>query len=528
MAEPGPALVVEHLTVRSADAVLVDDLRLTVGRGETVALVGESGSGKSLTTAAIIGLLPDGLSVSGSVEVGGEQIVDRPESDLGGIRGRKVSLVFQDPLTALNPTRRIWRQFHEVLRLRGRVTTSSARARATQLLTAVGIPDPGDRVTWYPHQFSGGQRQRIVIALALAGEPDLLVADEPTTALDVTVQASILELLRDLSRTREMALLIITHDMGVAADIAQRIVVLRDGSVVESGDIAQVFAAPRHEYTRKLLASVPRLGDAGSAPQPAESGSGDNALVTLSDAGVTYPGATVPSLCGITLDVHAGEVLALVGESGSGKTTLGRAILGLTPITEGARHTDEPTFALIHQDPFSSLNPRWSVGRSIAEPMVLAHNADAAQRRSRVAKLLAAVRLPAEIAARRPVSLSGGQRQRVAIARALASDPDVVVADEPTSALDVSVQADVLELIAHLQDEQGFGLVFITHDLAVVSEVADRVAVLRDGRIVETGDVMDVLGNPSDPYTRELLDSVLVADPVEQRRRRSARTGGQG
>ncbi|MEE2061503.1 ABC transporter ATP-binding protein [Rhodococcus artemisiae] len=533
-------LDIADLTIRfGADASpVVSGLDLAVDAGEIVALVGESGSGKSMTAKAVLGLLPDGAETSGSILLGGDQIVAAPEGQLARLRGTRAAMVFQEPQTALNPVQKVGWQIAQALRAHGRVSRADARARAIELLRLVEIPDPELRVDWYPHQLSGGQKQRVVIALALSGNPDLLIADEPTTALDVTVQAEILALLRNLRDERGTAILLITHNMGVVADIADRVAVMRAGSLVEDRDVHELFDSPREKYTVQLLASVPRLhtsshdaGDAREASEPA--------VLQIHDLDIVYPARlgnkAFTALRGVSVDVSAGEVLGIVGESGSGKTTLGRAALGVIKATAGSVVFDGADLstvsvrelralrrgmALVHQDPAASLDPRRSIGDSIGEPLVVHRSASGVVLRAKVGNLLESVRLPRDFADRRPGELSGGQRQRVALARALALAPRLLVADEPTSALDVSVQAEVLDLFADLREEYRFACLFVSHDLAVVNQVAERVAVLRRGELVEIGSTAAVFGNPRDAYTRGLLDAVPLPDPVLQRERR--------
>ncbi|KAF0846386.1 dipeptide ABC transporter ATP-binding protein [Nocardia caishijiensis] len=736
--ERGPddvVLDIADLVVSFGDRTVVDRVSFQVRRGEVVALVGESGSGKSLTARAALGLLPVTARARGSVTLAATEIVGADEPTLRGLRGTRAAMVFQEPQTALNPVQKIGTQLAQALRAHGVTDKATARTRAIELLTAVDIPEPAERLDWYPHQLSGGQKQRVVIALALSGEPDLLIADEPTTALDVTVQAEILDLLRTLRRDRGTSVLFITHNLGVVAEIADRVVVLRAGEVVEQQPVFDLFAAPRAEYTRTLLASVPRLparparggiavvadiGDADGVPEvwqvetvipargangvgvvpddssterpdPAQSdvgaagaadlvgagaadqvgaaaadgvgagdrvgaadqvgvgaadgvgaedgvgaadrvGAGDGAgvadrvgtgggvgpalpvesdgvvgangldsggaeagdpsrpadgsdvvdsgdhgaagradrgveralrrvvarkpavvaekgggasepeyrdVLRIDELSVVYPGrhgaAAFPALHDISLTLGPREVLGIVGESGSGKSTLGRTALGLVPATSGTvelhgvsltgssrrelralrRHV-----ALVHQDVSASLDPRRSVADAIGEPLQVHRVASGALLRSKVGDLLESVRLPRDYAQRRPAELSGGQRQRVALARALALAPRLLVADEPTSALDVSVQAQVLDLFADLRAEYGFASLFISHDLAVVHQVADRVLVLRQGRIVETGEARAVFAAPAQEYTRRLLDAVPAPDPATARRER--------
>ncbi|WP_194826336.1 ABC transporter ATP-binding protein [Nocardia sp. XZ_19_231] len=619
-----PVLEIDELTVGFGDKTVVDGVSLRVRRGEVVALVGESGSGKSLTARSVLGLLPETARAGGSIRLGGTQVIGAAESALRDLRGTKAAMVFQEPQTALNPVQKIGTQIAQALRAHGVTDKAVARTRALDLLTAVDIPEPDKRLDWYPHQLSGGQKQRVVIALALSGEPELLIADEPTTALDVTVQAEILDLLRSLQRQRGTAILFITHNLGVVAEIADRVVVMREGRVVEEQTVFGLFAEPGEEYTRTLLAAVPRLpsvSSRGGDPAPVDEvdgvspGGAEAALATettgedqttvrhgdevdasdggddesadltdesdddvptepsersvrrilrrvvvrgpavvaekgggrgeseyrdvlrIDDLSVVYPGrhggASFPALHDISLTLGPREVLGLVGESGSGKSTLGRTALGLVPATSGRVELQGVVLAglsrrelrglrkhvaLVHQDVSASLDPRRTVADAIGEPLQVHRAASGTLLQAKVANLLESVRLPKDYAQRRPGELSGGQRQRVALARALALAPRLLVADEPTSALDVSVQAQVLDLFADLRAEYGFASLFISHDLAVVHQVADRVVVLRQGRIVETGEVRAVFAAPAQEYTRRLVDAVPVPDPATARR----------
>ncbi|WP_245565409.1 dipeptide ABC transporter ATP-binding protein [Nocardioides insulae] len=560
-----PVLDIDHLAISFAHPrPAVREVSVTVHRGEIVALVGESGSGKSMTARAVLGLLPPGARASGSIRHDGYELLGLSERDLDSIRGRRIAMVFQEPQTALNPVRTIGWQLAEALRAHGgRRRRATLREQSLALLEQVEIPEPERRLAQYPHQLSGGQKQRVVLAMALAHEPAVLLADEPTTALDVTVQAEILTLLDRIRVRTGTAVVLITHNMGVVAAIADRVVVLQAGLVVEEGETSALFAGPREPYTRALLDSVLRLpasspGSAGPAgtvevhepptepvrsegPSSVDPGSGYAELVQappLDPAAVEFRGVHVrygsakrgrafPAVQDVSLRVGAGEVMGLVGESGSGKTTLGRTAAGLVPVAEGdvllsgvsLTSGRRPTaglqrgLAFVHQDPEASLDPRLSVGESIREPLDVHRVGTPASRTARVGELLDAVHLPPTYAARRPRELSGGQRQRIAFARALALRPRLLIADEPTSALDVSVQARVLRLFSELQTELGFACLFISHDLAVVHEVAHRVAVLRAGRLVETGPVGEVFTAPREEYTRRLLAAVPSTEP---------------
>ncbi|MFE3026149.1 dipeptide ABC transporter ATP-binding protein [Nocardia tengchongensis] len=536
-------LDIRDLTVRFAARTVVHGVDVQVARGETVALVGESGSGKSLTARAVLGLLPAGATATGSIRLDGTEIIGATDNDLRPLRGTRAAMVFQEPQTALNPVRRIGSQIIEALRAHRPIGRAQARARAIELLGLVDIPEPDKRVDWYPHQLSGGQKQRVVIALALSGDPDLLIADEPTTALDVTVQAEILRLLQDLQRRNNTAILFITHNLGVVAAIADRVVVMRAGEVVETQPVRELFANPREEYTRELLAAVPELpGDTAEAvtsepASPAESRepvTEPEPVLRIRDLSVVYRrhGKQFQALQDVSLTLAPREVVGLVGESGSGKSTLGRTALGLVPaaagevVLQGVPLTGlsqrelrglRKHVALVHQDVTASLDPRRTLEDSIGEPLRVHRVASGALLRAKVGGLLESVRLPRDYATRRPGELSGGQRQRVALARALALAPRLLVADEPTSALDVSVQARVLELFADLRAEYGFACLFISHDLAVVHQVADRVLVLREGRMVESGPVETVFRAPNAEYTRRLLDAVPAPDPARSR-----------
>lgn len=497
-----------------------------IDRGERVAIVGESGSGKSTVALALLGLLPSsGHIVEGSARVADVELAGASERTARRIRGRVVGLVPQDPTVSLNPTQRVGHQVGEAVRLRG-VPQPLVDAAVVEALTQAGIDDPVTRARQYPHQLSGGLRQRVLIAIALAGDPDVLVADEPTSALDVTVQKQILDHLDALVRERGIALAIITHDLGVAADRADRVVVMQHGEVVEQGPALDVLAAPRHPYTRRLVAAAPGLSVA-VAPRRAVA----ETPVIVRWEGVTKDFSlprgsidpTVRAVDDVTLAAHAGQTLAIVGESGSGKTTLLRIALGLELPTAGrvvfaeqdltalgwrAARPLRRRFQLVQQNPFAALDPRFSVGRSIAEPLTSFRIGTRAERRARVAELIDLVGLPTDAATRRPAELSGGQRQRVAIARALAIQPELIYLDEPVSALDVSVQDQILRLLARLQEDLGVGYVLVSHDLGVVAQVAHTVAVVQRGRVVETGAAADVLTAPRHQYTKALLSAV--------------------
>jgi peptide/nickel transport system ATP-binding protein len=538
----------------STESGTVDAVRgvsLHVEPGETLALVGESGSGKSTVALAAMGLLSGNATARGSAVVDGHEVVGAPESALRRLRGSTVSMVFQEPATALDPLTRVGAQIAEVIRNHGDVSASDAAARAVDLLDRVGIPSPAARAKAFPFQLSGGQRQRVVIAMAIANSPKLLIADEPTTALDVTVQAEILELLRRLAADTGTGVLLVTHNMGVVADFADRVAVMLQGEIVETGGVEDVLLRPQHDYTKRLLAAVPRLAvaPAGAAASVESVASvdvpdgrhGAAPVVDLRDVSVTFGrGArAVHALQGIDIAVHAGETVGLVGESGSGKSTAARVALGLVKPTSGSVHlfgSDLRTargrdrralrsgIGVVLQDPVASLDARMSVAECIAEPLAVHRRGlSSADRRKRIDEVLDAVRLPRTLASRAPRELSGGQRQRVSLARALVLSPRLLVADEPTSALDVSVQETVLEVLRELQDDLGFACLFVSHDLAVVQQFAERVVVMRQGVIEEHGTTDTTLLHPTTDYTRRLLAAVPVPDPVLQRQRRAER-----
>jgi peptide/nickel transport system ATP-binding protein len=522
------------------DVAAVRNVSLDVRAGEVLAIVGESGSGKTVTARTIIGLLPETAITTGAVILGDTNVVGLDAKGLRALRGPDAAMIFQEPSTALNPVYKVGWQLAEGLRAHGAYSKKKARAHAIEMLRRVGIPEPERRVDDYPHQFSGGQKQRIVIAMALALDASVLIADEPTTALDVTVQAEILDLLRRCRDEFGTAIVLITHNMGVVADLADRVAVMYQGEIVETAPVRQLFSDPHHEYTKKLLAAVPRV-ELVERPRLPESSEGD-AVVSARGLEIEYPGRlgrkAFVAVKGIDFDIAPGEVLGLVGESGSGKTTIGRAIAGLTPVSRGslrvlgaemlgmrerAFRPHRKDLGFVFQDPATSFNPLLTIADCVAEPLVI-HGVAASPReaRDRVDELLEAVQLPAAFGDRFPHELSGGQRQRASLARALALDPKLLIADEPTSALDVSVQARVLELFEELQARFGFASLFITHDLAVVDRVAHRVVVLHHGEVVETGPTAQVLGSPRDPYTQRLLASLPVPDPAEQAARREA------
>ncbi|WP_030320744.1 dipeptide ABC transporter ATP-binding protein [Streptomyces flavochromogenes] len=539
-----PIVEVTDLTVefaRSGDPVrAVEGLSFTLDEGRALALVGESGSGKSTVAGALLGLhRGTGARVGGTVRVGGIDVGTAEAGELRRLRGGVAAMVFQDPLSALDPYYAVGDQIAEVYRVHAGGSRRAARARAVEVLDRVGIPDAARRSRSRPHEFSGGMRQRALLAMALACEPRLIVADEPTTALDVTVQAQILDLLHELRRETGTALLLVTHDVGVAAESVDEVLVMQDGREVERGPVGGMLGAPAEPYTRRLLAAVPRLD--GPVREPLQKGS---PLLEVHDLRRVFGRGSraVTAVEGASLTLHAGETLGVVGESGSGKTTLGRMLVRLLDPTGGRLlyggreigalperelRPYRRELQMVFQDPVASLNPRRSVGESIADPLRVAGERDEARIRGRVRELLDRVGLHPDRYEAYPHEFSGGQRQRVGIARALAAEPRIVVCDEPVSALDVTTQAQVTALLAELQAELGLGLVFIAHDLAVVRQVSDRVAVMRAGRIVEQGTVAEVYGTPRDPYTRQLLAAVPSLDPVRATERRELRREGR-
>ncbi|MEU6364390.1 ABC transporter ATP-binding protein [Streptomyces sp. NPDC046931] len=520
---------VTDLTVGFGGLHAVDGLSFRLEKGAALGLVGESGSGKSTVAAALLGLhRGTGARVGGSVRVAGTDVTRASEHELRRLRGGKAAMVFQDPLSSLDPYYAVGDQIAEVYRVHTRVSRRAARARASEVLDRVGIPDAARRARSRPHEFSGGMRQRALIAMALACEPELLIADEPTTALDVTVQAQILDLLHTLRQETGMGLLLVTHDVGVAAESVDEVLVMRHGKAVERGPVATVLGEPREQYTRELLGAVPRV----DAPRTREGAASDEAVLEASGLRREFGRGrrTFAAVDDVSLTVRRGETLGIVGESGSGKTTLGRMLVGLLEPTAGeVRHGGvvrsgvDPAVQMVFQDPVSSLNPRRSVGESIADPL-RARGRGERRIRDRVCELLRRVGLEEAHYDRYPHEFSGGQRQRVGIARALAADPRVIVCDEPVSALDVTTQAQVVALLGELQRELGLALVFVAHDLAVVRQVSDRVAVMRRGRIVEYGPADEVYDAPRDPYTKQLLAAVPALDPAVAAERRAART----
>ena len=515
------------------------DISYSVRPGQVLAIVGESGSGKTVTSMSLLSLLPANSRSTGHVRLHGQEILGIPLDELHRIRGNRIAVIFQEPMTAFNPVYRIGFQIVEALRTHFALTPAAAAARAIELLELVEMPNPQKTFASFPHQLSGGQRQRAMIAMAISCDPDLLIADEPTTALDVTIQAEILDLLRSLHTRLNSAIIIITHDLGVVADIADDIIVMREGLIVERGTVDEVFNHAQHDYTKQLLAAVPHLGlEAGGERMT----SSEEPVLTLVNASVDYRGhGRVPAfraVDSISFEIRPGEVVGLVGESGSGKTTVGRSIVGLLPFAAGsAKLLGEDlvgikadrlrevrrSIGIVFQDPGSSLNPRWPVGQSIGEPLELANALERSKIGLRVEELLDQVELPRSFRNRYPHELSGGQRQRIGIARALALSPKLLIADEPTSALDVSVQARVLELLERLQKELHFACLFISHDLAVIDRLADRILVMNLGELVEQGPADEILRNPQHPYTKRLIVAVPVPDPDEQRRRREER-----
>jgi len=527
-----PLLSIDKLRVRFGDTLAVDGVSLDIRAGERVALVGESGSGKSVTALSILRLVQD-AQVSGAIRFAGEDLLAKSEHAMRGLRGSDIAMIFQEPMTALNPLYTVGDQIGETIQLHDGASPREARARAIALLARTGITEPERRVNSYPHQLSGGQRQRVMIAMALACRPRLLLADEPTTALDVTIRAQIVELLLELQRDeaekRGMAVLLITHDLNLVRRFAERVAVMEEGVLVESGTVQAIFEAPQHPYTQRLLQSRPERRVLPVLPIAP-------VLLDANDVRVEYP-TRLRGLAGwfrrgrfkavddVTLSVRQGETLGIVGESGSGKSTLAMALLGLQRISNGSvlfqgrpladfrgreKTVLRSNLQVVFQDPFSSLSPRQTVERIVGEGLALHRpELDAAARRAKVIAVLREVGLDRTALTRYPHEFSGGQRQRIAIARALVLEPSILILDEPTSALDVSIQTQVLALLADIQKKHNLGYVFISHDLQVIGAMAHRVAVMQDGNVVESGEVEKIFSNPSEEYTRKLLAAAL-------------------
>jgi peptide/nickel transport system ATP-binding protein len=543
-----PLLSVRDLVVsvatHGAPKVLVDHLSFDLDRRETLCIAGESGSGKSMTALALMRLLPPPYVTvtGGEAMLAGKDLFALPESEMQAVRGRDIGMIFQEPMTSLNPILTIGHQLTEAIAAHQPIARSAAAAEARRLLDMVQIPEAGRRLAQYPFELSGGMRQRVMIAIALAQNPSILIADEPTTALDVTVQAQILSLIRHLQRELNSALILITHDMGVVAEMADRVLVMRHGREVEHAPVRELFAAPAQPYTRELLAAVPVLGSAGDKAPAEPAGMDETApIIEVSDLIVRFdikggllrrPVSRVHAVEGVSLRLGRGETLALVGESGCGKSTTGKAIMNLVPWTGSIRIAGQETAGLtpsgmkpvlrnvqmIFQDPYASLDPRMRVGDLVAEPLLIHGLAKGRELEERVAYLFERVGLSRDLLRRYPHEFSGGQRQRICIARALSLSPKAIIADESVSALDVSIQAQVLDLLQEIQAETGIASIFISHDMAVVERISHRIAVMYMGRIVETGPTEQVLANPQHAYTKRLLAAVPVPDPTRARR----------
>ena len=520
-------LSVRNLSVDVKGAPLLKDVSLDLYPGEVFALVGESGSGKSVTSLAVMRLLPDALHITdGTVHFDGNDLFCATEEEMTAVRGNHIAMIFQEALTSLNPVKKVGTQIEETLKLHAQLDAKGRRARVIKLLEEVGLPQPRTCVDWFPHQLSGGQQQRVMIAMALACEPDVLIADEPTTALDVTIQKQVLDLIRSLARSRKLAVLLITHDMGVVRETAQRVGVMYKGEIIEEAPCEDFFRAPRQEYSRRLINSLPNQDQFRDTCHP-------HPLLEVKGLKVHFPQrkgvlqrihSWTKAVDDICLSIGKAETLALVGESGCGKSSTGRAILNLESITDGSITFDGHTISemtrsamlplrrkiqVIFQDPYSSMNPRMSIQRIIEEGMIsLGMELTSEQRAERVINLLKRVKLEPEHRFRYPHEFSGGQRQRIAIARALAVEPEMIICDEPTSALDVSTRSEVLNLLQELQRELGVSYLFITHDLSIIPLLAHKVAVMKDGKIVEEGNTETVLTKPRHNYTRELLNAV--------------------
>jgi peptide/nickel transport system ATP-binding protein len=512
--------------------VIAEDVAFAVRPGEIVAVVGESGSGKTMVARAVLGLLPPPVvATAGRIVFEGRDLRTLPGSAMRRVRGARIGMVFQEPMTSLNPALTIGRQLDEGLRLHTSLRSAERRERIVAMLGRIGIDDPDRCLAAYPHEFSGGMRQRIMLASVMLLKPALLVADEPTTALDALVQRDVLELMVELTRENGTSVLLISHDLSMVARYADRVVVMYRGRIVEQGATDAILLSPRHDYTRKLLEALPRRGRARAVP------TAEGAVIEVRNLTVDYPGRAglfrkgrpKRAVDGVSLSVLPGETVAVVGGSGSGKTTLGRAIIGLirpsggeilfrgrSVMGGGGSREYRHGCQIVFQDPYSSLDPRMQVGAIVAEPLRLVPDLSAAERAERVRRVLSDVGLDADYADRFPHQLSGGQRQRVAIARAIVRRPAFVVADEPVSALDMTVQKQILRLFGDLQERYGFACLFISHDLAAVEQVADRVLVMKDGRIVEAGSRDDVFDRPQHPYTRRLLSAIPTLEPLPE------------
>ena len=549
-----PVLEVTGLTVsvrgEDGEREVVSNLSFSLSRGETLCIAGESGSGKSMTSLAIMGLLPQPAArlSSGSIHMENLDLAKLPESRMRRFRGDRIAMIFQEPMTSLNPVLPIGRQIIEAIEVHTPLSRLEARQRAIDALKSVRIPDAERRLSQYPHELSGGMRQRVMIAMALALKPDILIADEPTTALDVTVQGEVLELLRDLQRETGTSLILITHDMGVVAEMADRVIIMRDGRMIEQGSAIDIFASPQADYTRELLAAVPRMRVGAEARLAARSASAQDiglrnnisAVATVRDLQVRFDlhggffgrvDRRVHAVESVSFSIARNETLSLVGESGCGKSTTAKAIAGLVPysgdisingrslggLSSAERNAVRRDVQMIFQDPYASLDPRMRVGDLVAEPLLIHRIGSKAERRDHVASLFEHVGLSADQMDRYPHEFSGGQRQRICIARALALKPKLIIADESVSALDVSVQARVLRLLKDLQREFGVAYLFISHDMAVVENISDRVAVMYLGQIIEAGTREQVFSNPRHPYTMRLIDAVPIPDPKLRR-----------
>ncbi|SAK99039.1 oligopeptide/dipeptide ABC transporter ATPase [Caballeronia pedi] len=532
MSDSTPLLQIDQLSVAFGGHAAVRPFDLTIRRGEILALVGESGSGKSTVALATIGLLPDRARVQGAIRFEGEALFGRSEREWSALRGNRISMIFQEPMTSLNPLQPIGKQVAEALTLHRPMSAQAARKEALDLLELVRLPEPQRRFGHYPHQLSGGQRQRVMIAMAVACRPGLLIADEPTTALDVTIQAQILELIDRLRRELSMAVLLITHDLGIVGRWADRVVVMKDGAKVEEAASAKLFAQPSQPYTRALLGASlhfgaglhyrdVRLTDTPRAEAPRAAATHPRVLLEARDIRVVYHG--VRAVDGVSFDIRAGETVGLVGESGCGKSSLSRALTRLVEpsggsivfdgedVTHRTRRALRPyrrRVQMIFQDPYGSLNPRHTVERTLGYALAIHGVSSRRERDARIRRIVDAVGLPASALRRYPHEFSGGQRQRIGIARALVLAPELVICDEPVSALDVSIQAQILDLLADLKHELGLALLFISHDLSVVRYIADRVLVMQAGRIVESGDHASIWTSPQHAYTRTLIDAV--------------------